>query len=811
MLDFCEKGDCRMRRMIVSGIVLLMMLGGCAPKPVPPVEVAQSGRNVDYLDDVKPILDRRCVVCHSCYNSPCQLKLSSYEGLDRGGTKALVYNAERISAADPTRLFIDARTTAQWQRSHGFHSVTRNGASGRFNDSTMITLLDAKRRMPVTEGDFRPEYDELTCAKDHDEVEAYLDSHPDRGMPYGFPPLSEAEFDTIARWLQQGAKGPGGEAQKRMTAPSAAAQVQIREWERFLNRRDPKHVMTARYLYEHLFLAHIRFEGTSDEFYELVRSRTPSPQPVDIIPTLRPYDDPGNGRMYYRFRRIHSTIVHKTHMVFTLNSEEMRRIRERFIRTPWIETPHVMPYDRKSSANPFIAFAQIPPEVRYGFLLDHAEYIIRTFIRGPVCKGQVALNVINDHFWVMFLDPRYDLSLKYPNLLAFNTTDLSLPTEVGSDFPAYRLLSNEYVDRAIAFYKKRERFYATVYTKGLGYDAIWKGAEADDAPLLTVYRHFDSASVHKGALGNLPKTLWVIDYPLFERIYYALVAGFDVYGNIGHQTNVRRYMDRLRVEGESYFLDFMPEKERKKLFYSWNRNLSTLVEDKLYYRPSRMPTAVAYATGDSKREFTEHIVDSHLRHDCGIRFDPANYFRAGETYPPLPKTYKTRADFIQAFRAVSRPGTAFIRYANGKNSNLAYVRIRMPEGEKDMLFSVVINRWHDNVAFMFDEDSRLNPAKDTADYIFDFVGSYPNLFFDVPLEKVPEFFELIEDYRDTPYFRRKILEFGITRDETQFWRQYDWFQERFGRMHPVESGLFDLNRYYYHAYRRGYDGGSVRE
>ena len=52
--------------------------------------------------------------------------------------------------------------------------------------------------------------------------------------------------------------------------------------------------------------------------------------------------------------------------------------------------------------------------------------------------------------------------------------------------------------------------------------------------ILTIYRHFDSASVHKGAFGDIPK-LWVIDYPLLERIYYSLVAGFDVFGNTAHQ------------------------------------------------------------------------------------------------------------------------------------------------------------------------------------------------------------------------------------------------------------------------------------
>jgi len=30
-----------------------------------------------YLNEVKPILENRCVVCHGCYDAPCQLKLTS--------------------------------------------------------------------------------------------------------------------------------------------------------------------------------------------------------------------------------------------------------------------------------------------------------------------------------------------------------------------------------------------------------------------------------------------------------------------------------------------------------------------------------------------------------------------------------------------------------------------------------------------------------------------------------------------------------------------------------------------------------------
>ena len=61
-----------------------------------------------------------------------------------------------------------------------------------------------------------------------------------------------------------------------------------------------------------------------------------------------------------------------------------------------------------------------------------------------------------------------------------------------------------------------------------------------------------------GLHGDFPETAWIIDYPLFERIHYLLVAGFDVYGNAGHQLNTRIVMDFLRMEGENNFLAFLP-------------------------------------------------------------------------------------------------------------------------------------------------------------------------------------------------------------------------------------------------------------
>jgi len=782
-----------MRYRIALVLAMAGLFAACAAKAPMPVVFQNPMRHIDYLKEVKPVLDRRCAVCHSCYNSPCQLKLDSFEGADRGATKRAVYNASRLKSMDPTRLFTDAQSTGQW-REKEFFSVTDSKVSGGLNDSIMIQLLSHKMKNPKSEGDYRPEADDLTCAENDNELGGYLEKHPNRGMPFGFPSLKQEEYDIIAGWLVQGAKGPDAAQQEALTTPKASDARALQQWEAFLNQDDPKHAMTARYLYEHLFLAHLKFGTPTREYYELVRSKTPPGRPLDLIATVRPYDDPGVARVYYRFRKIHSTIVQKTHMVVDLDEAKLQRFKELFIQPQWLQPPHMVGYDAKLSANPFVAFEQIPPRARYQFLLDNAQYIIMTFIHGPVCKGQVALNVINDQFWVMFVDPDHDLSVTYPAFLKQQSDKLRMPIELGSDMRVFDALTDTYKKAAVDFYKVRQDFYMSLNYAGLGYESIWKGNSASDTPLLTVYRHFDSASVHKGVLGNLAKTMWVLDYPLLERIYYALVAGFDVYGTVGHQLALRLYMDGLRVEGESYFLDFLPAEKRQELMQSWYTGVDL---KKINYYPSALPTKISFVTDEPKREFIEHIVKKHILPATNISFDAVNYEPAG-AYPALPEKYETKEDYLRAFRAVSRPGTPFFSLVNDYNANTAYMRIRLKNG-KDIAITIVINRWHNNVAFLFGEGGQLDPSKDSADFIPGLIGSYPNYFVDVREEELPDFFDLLAHFEKSPGDYERLAKYGVNRAEDRFWDTYDWFQKRFYEDEPVHAGLLDLNRYYYHA------------
>jgi len=289
------------------------LYGPSAPKHrVMSAEEMQSKELVSYVDEIQPILNQRCVVCHACYDAPCQLNLTSHEGIDRGATKAPVYNGTRFLSQEPTRLSVDATNTQQW-RDKGFHPVLNERTENpqiNLDNSLIYQMLALKRRHPLpTEGRLPAEYDVGTeLLKDEGFVHSqqcpsietfpeFSAKHPQWGMPFAMPGLSRDEFKTIETWLEQGAMM---EPPKEL---SPDLKEHVEKWERFLNGDSNKEKLMSRYLYEHLFLAHLYFSDLQDkEYFMLVRSKTPPGKPIEIIATIRPYDDPGMETFYYRLQ-----------------------------------------------------------------------------------------------------------------------------------------------------------------------------------------------------------------------------------------------------------------------------------------------------------------------------------------------------------------------------------------------------------------------------------------------------------------------------------------------------------------------------
>ena len=171
----------------------------------------------------------------------------------------------------------------------------------------------------------------------------------------------------LTRWLEQGARYEG-------PPPLPAATVAARrDWERFFNGDSLKAQLFSRYAYEHLFLAHLYFDDRPERrFFKLVRSATPPGQPVKIIASRRPVDDPGVARVYYRLAGSARRSSPRRTCPMRSNAARMARWRELFFDPPYAVDRLPGYDDADTAANPFLTFAALPVQARYRFMLDEA-------------------------------------------------------------------------------------------------------------------------------------------------------------------------------------------------------------------------------------------------------------------------------------------------------------------------------------------------------------------------------------------------------------------------------------------------------
>ncbi len=758
------------------------LYGDSKPSPRQIDKVAAG--NVSYINDVKPIIDARCVACHACYDAPCQLKLSSFEGLERGASKDAVYQGGRLTAASPTRLFIDARSTQEWRTKQFFPIINERheSAVAGIDNSILAQLLLQKRRHPQPAtgklvGKYNFDLDDTYQCPSIAEQAKFASKHPQWGMPYGMPGLSLTQEDTLLKWLEQGAKND------QHLQLSLAAKQEIIKWELFFNRNSLKQQLVSRYIYEHLFIGHIHFKGHADnEFYKLVRSKTPIGQAIEEIKSVRPYDDPQVAKFYYRLRPIVSTIVDKTHFVYELGEKRRLRYQQLFFSNKFRVT-QLPSYQPKAGANPFKTFVAIPNIIKYQFLLDDAQYFVSGFIKGPVCRGQLALNVIQEHFWVLFLNPKHQYQAAIKHSLAKYNDILYLPAKEGDQiglmgWRAYNKLGKEYL------YKKADFIREIIQPRGgLSLNNIWNGDSWNQNAALTVFRHYDSATVEQGLIGTLPKTAWVLDYPLFERIHYLLVADFNVFGSAAHQLASRTYMDFLRRDGENNLLRFLPAAAREDIYNTWYQGMVDGRMDPVLLNldfVSKMQFSSQNYYADFFRQVKPHLGKA-LKKDRWTRRVCAQEACAQTSIARVDKLLQ-QLDGLTGIENAAIP-------------EIAFLRVNMADGQ-DRAYTLLHNKALTNVAYIFAESYRRTPAQDTLTVVPGFIGSYPNFFFAVAEQDLEQFIATFKSAQTAKSKTNFYARYGIRRTNPQIWPILDWFNAEHKKSRGLNAGLFDMNRYH---------------
>ncbi|WDG52712.1 fatty acid cis/trans isomerase [Pseudomonas chlororaphis] len=757
-------------RVVIGSVLLLLSSLASAEGPAPAIS---------YTRDIQPIFTEKCVACHACYDSACQLNLGSGEGAARGASKIPVYDGERSKAQTPTRLFYDASGKHAWQ-GMGFYSVLDAQGS---QAALMARMLELGHKTPLQPNAKLPDNivlglnRENMCAQPA-EFDGYARAHPREGMPLAVTGLTDQQYQTLQRWLASGAP-----IDEQGLAPSAREAMQVLQWENLLNAPGARESLVARWLFEHWFLAHIYFEGGEPgHFFQWVRSRTPSGQPIDLINTRRPNDDPGT-QVYYRLWPVQGVIVHKTHITYPLSAAKMARVKTLFYSGDYQVT--ALPgYGPGRRANPFETFEAIPAKARYQFMLDNAEYFVRTFIRGPVCRGQIATDVIRDNFWALFQAPEHDLYITDPAYRGQATPLLAMPGQ-NDDVGSVLSLWLAYRDKRNEYEILRRDSYADAPPPS--WSTLWAG---NDNALLSIFRHFDSASVTKGLIGEVPQTMWLFDYPLLERTYYQLAVNFDVFGNVSHQAQTRLYFDLIRNGAEQNFLRLMPAGTREDFLDDWYQNsgkfkmwldYESIDDDKA--------SALVLDEKDPKRDFANQLLNRYG--DLNARPDPIN--RCDGAYCSRPNIDPALQNAEQALSSlVSRPA-AGMRVID-LLPEATMLRIQAPSGKR-VFYSMLRNRAHSNVAFLLGESLRYQPGLDTLTIYPGVLSSYPNFIFNIPAGQVPEFVAEMENAKDAHRFEKIVERWGIRRSHPQFWQYFHDQTQYILETDPKEAGVLDMNRY----------------
>ena len=112
--------------------------------------------------------------------------------------------------------------------------------------------------------------------------------------------------------------------------------------------------------------------------------------------------------------------------------------------------------------------------------------------------GQVALNVIQDRFWVMFVNPELNYDESPAQFLSSHTEQLSLPAAEGEDIGVMGWM--EYDKLAHTYLEQKDGFIGNFLENrhsGLTENDVWNGGGKNPNAALTISRHFDSATVVK--------------------------------------------------------------------------------------------------------------------------------------------------------------------------------------------------------------------------------------------------------------------------------------------------------------------------
>jgi hypothetical protein len=755
-----------------------------------------------YLSKVQPILDKRCAVCHSCFEAPCQLKLTSPEMLVRGATKHLSNGG--VFAVPRTDLML----TLKEQRAGGFFSILEGAADSIFvnvltagrENSRMSTAPDSLTK-PLIEKYIAPK--DRQCVANAEAFRKIPTSERKRlGMPYFMAPLTDEEYSVLVNWASSGAQMPSVATMKRLAQPKDSAVVQ--DWEEFFNTPTWKAKWTSRFLYEHLFTGHFYFDQSPGEYYQIVRSRSAAPFDISEIASERPFSmEKGlENKFYYRFRKVASTILHKQNFVYHVKADTMAELKNWFWNSNWLYSQESKPFSF-DEPNPFHAFSHIPANARYRWLLKNARMILDMDMRSDNCHGNGATGPLHENFLIFFIKPESDVAVRYPEFFEEAKTHLDMANVGASNGTTNLAMNFSFKKQQIEYGKIKRKYQNALLPNGLTFDDVWDGENETETAFFTLMRHEGTVSIHNGAWGPMQRVSLLFDYVTFERMYYNCVGLSSLFDNINDKIGTVLYLRDVGRELEEQFLSLIPDEARQKIRNDWiqgagakSSNLYDATSFALPYNYKQMTKfgnyydrnspyySTLFALLTQSGRFTEKSVSKY--------FYPTSV--DSDEMKKLKEATKILSQKSNAASIDGSPGNPAHHFPT-----VSYIMIKNSDGSNHY-YTVVVSRFYEYINYLpLTPPGRYNHGRDPKrDYMAIFPGlhaNYPGKTY-VADEK---HFQLLVDELKAVKSESDYADFdrnwGLQKMSSQFWSTMDQIQQDFIKTDVIHNGLLDLSEY----------------
>lgn len=772
--------------LIAMGTAMLSL--GCSEKSkVVPVG-SPPGTSVTYSSEIQPLFDNRCIACHGCIGSACNVKLSSFRGVERGGFGENPY-AMRFDAAPRTGMDVHA-STEEW-RNVGFYPIVSRGKNAAENRAgSMISQLVTaghKSNQPgfsrqALMASYKDRYNH-SCPSTAEALKVHLAANPAEGMPYGLPALSDAQLDHIDQWVLAGSPGPTeAELAKASTLANPEA---VARWESFFNQADAQHQLVSRYIFDHVYLSTLALDESPGELFKLVRSKTagnsvaeaaagkPTPK-VEVIDTPKPYDNPmvyaGVEQFYYRLQKVTFKPVQKNHFVWQLGQDDVAHLESVFFDRKWAQDKNFSaPWD---VGNPFAMYQAIPAKSRYLFLIENSAIIVGGITSGPVCLGQTATYAVKDQFWVYFMDPDHDVSVLDPQLGLGSWDALMDRSPVG----------NERYDVAYGNAVK------SLFPQGYTINALWDGNKTNKNAWLTILRHESNTWVMTGRQGGIPRSQWVMGFSGFERIYYDTVAHFEYWGGDAGKLETVGFFNFLRQEFEDDFLLFLPADVRVKIRQEWSKGIGDVGLHLTSFAAKDQPSPIKNNDPGHPLVGVVSNIEAHMGPIVSGPVDDLNPW-VKQPYP-LEKGIANFDEWTQAIAMMTvTTDYQFPRYL----PSLTVMRVK--KGTESRLYSLVANRVYETQYTILFQNGEALPDLDTMSVYPDVVGGFPNLFMEIDIEQGPAFIQELQNIGSLADFLEFRDRYAVLRNQDNFWATYDWFNDWNFTNRKQDAGVLDLSYY----------------